>query len=160
MDTNKQTYKYRGLPCSIAPDEDLWCVSGQDTNPNSCGGGVLEWCYGKEDAQARLLRMQQFPQFKNLKAAPYLQPEFRWRAKDYLRTRNDKFYGHVVDTHDGQYGHRYQLRNAQGDRQWFFESELTDTTKDGFALLSGYDSGPNPLDYLGHLGGYDNQNDV
>lgn len=59
-------YKYRGLPCSIAPDDKLWCISGYDNNGGSTG--VLEWCYDEQDATAILAIMQEHPRFKNLSA--------------------------------------------------------------------------------------------
>jgi hypothetical protein len=63
-------YAYRGLPCSIALDEDLWCIAGHDKQG---GSGVLEWCYGEEDAQMLLRKMNCFPRrFPRLVAEPYL----------------------------------------------------------------------------------------
>lgn len=63
-------YRYRGLPCSITPDEQLWYVGGQDKRG---GGGVLEWCYDEADAKAVLADMHQDPtRFMNLTAAPFL----------------------------------------------------------------------------------------
>lgn len=65
-----QEYLYRGLPCSIAPDEKLWTIAGSDVRG---GSGILEWCYDQEDAEAVLGQMKRFPErFKNLGAAPYL----------------------------------------------------------------------------------------
>jgi hypothetical protein len=65
------TYVYRGLPCSIAPDEQLWTVGGQDRMDNS--GGVLEWCYDMQDAMAVLEAMARHPgRFTNLGAQPFL----------------------------------------------------------------------------------------
>lgn len=61
-------YKYRNLPCNIQPDEKLWCIVGQD---NFGGGGVLEWCYDREDAEERLQEMKASGEFKNLSAEPY-----------------------------------------------------------------------------------------
>jgi hypothetical protein len=62
-------YRFRGLPCSIQPDDKLWCVSGH----HGSGGGVLEWCYDEEDAKSMLKYMRGFPEFKNLSAAPFLE---------------------------------------------------------------------------------------
>ena len=56
-------YKYRGLPCNVRPDADMWYVAGMDGN----GGGILEWCTDEEDAKERLRIMKAFPQFKNLR---------------------------------------------------------------------------------------------
>jgi hypothetical protein len=66
-ETIKASYKYRGLPCNIVPDDQLWAVSGCD----GCGGGVLEWCMDEKDALRMLSKMEPFPQFKNLKAHKY-----------------------------------------------------------------------------------------
>jgi hypothetical protein len=64
-------YRMRGLPCSIANDEQLWCISGADALNG--GGGVLEWCYDEADALDRLAKMRKHPhQFPELKAEPYL----------------------------------------------------------------------------------------
>lgn len=63
------SYKYRGLPCNIQPDDLLWCVSGVDAEG---GSGVLEWCYSKEDAEDRLQIMAQHPRFRGLEAHPFL----------------------------------------------------------------------------------------
>jgi hypothetical protein len=63
-------YRYRGLPCSIAPDEKLWYVGGQDKQG---GSGVLEWCYDKSDAQHMLTAMQHHSaRFVGLTAAKFL----------------------------------------------------------------------------------------
>jgi hypothetical protein len=60
-------YTYRGLPCTIAPDDKLWYVGGQDLQDG--GGGLLEWCYDEADAQQVLQDMQRFPsRFANLTA--------------------------------------------------------------------------------------------
>ena len=40
----------RGLPCSILPDDRLWCVVGGELDGK--GGGILEWCYDQRDAEA------------------------------------------------------------------------------------------------------------
>lgn len=50
MKTAKSSYKYRGLPCNIQPDDKLWCVSGSDTWTGA--SGVLEWCYNEGDANS------------------------------------------------------------------------------------------------------------
>ena len=65
-------YRYRGLPCSIAEDERLWCINGGDRLNG--GGGVLEWCYDADDAKCRLERMREHPyQFRDLSATSYLE---------------------------------------------------------------------------------------
>jgi hypothetical protein len=38
----------RNLPCDIAPENELWCVSGSRKDGN--GAGVIEWCFDEEDA--------------------------------------------------------------------------------------------------------------
>jgi hypothetical protein len=63
-------YRYRGLPCSIAPDEDLWCIAGHDKKG---GSGILEWCHGEDDAQVLYQKMSRFPlRFPRLVAEPFL----------------------------------------------------------------------------------------
>ena len=62
----QKCYIYRSLPCNIQPDYDLWCVVGIDTLDGS--GGVLEWCYSREDSLTVLADMQKYPQFTDLKA--------------------------------------------------------------------------------------------
>lgn len=67
-----EDYQYRGLPCNIAEDDDLWCISGHDKRTG--GGGVLEWCYDEVDARFTLESMQRYPErFIGLKAAPWNQ---------------------------------------------------------------------------------------
>lgn len=62
-------YVYRGLPCSVVSDAELWAVSGHDTRGMS---GVLEWCVSESDAQERLAMMKSQPsRFTSLKAAPF-----------------------------------------------------------------------------------------
>ena len=61
----RKLYRYRGLPCSIVPDDELWCVAGQDTQG---GSGVLEWCRDELDAKNMLEQMLKYPQFRNLRA--------------------------------------------------------------------------------------------
>lgn len=65
-----EDYRYRGLPCSIVPDEALWSVSGCDQRQK--GAGVLEWCFDEADAKAVLAEMNRFPdRFTSLSAKPY-----------------------------------------------------------------------------------------
>lgn len=67
------TYTYRGKPCSITCDDELWMVSGQDALEG--GGGVLEWCYDEDDAKEILAAMMQHPhRFQNLSAEPFMAP--------------------------------------------------------------------------------------
>jgi hypothetical protein len=66
--TDCMPYEYRGLPISIAREGQLWEVGGTDKFTG--GSGVLEWCYDKEDAEAILAKMQQFPsRFLNVHAS-------------------------------------------------------------------------------------------
>lgn len=67
-------YKYRNMGCDIAPDEELWCVTGSDTGPGR-GTGVLEWCYDEKDAKEILAVMQLDPRFEGLSAVAF--NEFR-----------------------------------------------------------------------------------
>lgn len=53
-------YVYRGLPCNVVEEDELWCVSGGDVRTN--GGGVLEWCVSESDAQDVLTQMKRFPE--------------------------------------------------------------------------------------------------
>lgn len=63
-------YRYRGLPCSIAKDEGLWCINGGDRINGGCG--VLEWCYDEDDARHRLEKMREHPhQFQDLSASTH-----------------------------------------------------------------------------------------
>lgn len=66
-------YKYRNLPCNITSDEKLWCVVGAFHDPVSGeeGGGVLEWCYNRQDAETRLAMMQRDPRFSHLEATKW-----------------------------------------------------------------------------------------
>lgn len=61
-------YRYRCLPCTIAPDDQLWYVEGVDERG---GVGVLEWCFDEPDAAHRLNLMRAFKQFSRLAAKPF-----------------------------------------------------------------------------------------
>lgn len=61
-------YKFRGLPCNIQPDENLWCVCG---GMKGGGGGVLEWCYDEQDANDILKEMQKYSYFVGLHASAF-----------------------------------------------------------------------------------------
>lgn len=69
----QKKYRYRGRPCSILPDDKLWCVSGRDLING--GGGVLEWCYDGEDAKHQMMVMRlEFPeQFADLLAHKFVE---------------------------------------------------------------------------------------
>lgn len=63
-------YEYRGLPCSIVPDEYLWTVNGIDCRG---GAGVLEWCFDQADAEHRLELMQKdASRFTQLSASAFV----------------------------------------------------------------------------------------
>jgi hypothetical protein len=64
-------YKFRGLPCNIRPDDQLWCVVGRHETPKGSGGGVLEWCYDEDDAYRVMTEMSKYPSFSGLKAKKY-----------------------------------------------------------------------------------------
>jgi hypothetical protein len=73
-------YQYRNL--DITASEEEWCVCGTDKGVNGLGrsSGVLEWCYGKEDATRMLSKMSQYARFSNLsidclKPKQKIQPE-------------------------------------------------------------------------------------
>ncbi len=53
----------RGLPCTILPDDELWCVCGSYSDGEISGGGVLDWCYDKEDGEQLLAAYQQDPRY-------------------------------------------------------------------------------------------------
>lgn len=65
-------YEMRGLPCRDALGREMpWCVCGKQrvTFPDGTtveGGGVLEWCWDREDAIRRLQWMQQDSRFSDL----------------------------------------------------------------------------------------------
>lgn len=64
----ERSYNYRNLPCTCAPEDKVWCVSGFTHD----GSGVLEWCYDEHDAKFVLSIMKEFPhQFKELRAHPW-----------------------------------------------------------------------------------------
>ena len=70
---NCPTYVYRGLPCSIAKDQDLWVVAGLDKMTG--GSGVLEWCHDVRDAMDIFEEMRRHPgRFANLTAHPFVEP--------------------------------------------------------------------------------------
>lgn len=57
-------YRYRSLPCNIQPRDKIWCVTGYDRVLN--GGGVLEWCYDRDDALRIKMAMQHSGEFLDL----------------------------------------------------------------------------------------------
>ena len=64
--TTMRKYTYRNYPCTIQPDDRLWCITGKDTVTGS--GGVLEWAYDQKDADQLLEVMQASGEFINLSA--------------------------------------------------------------------------------------------
>jgi hypothetical protein len=60
--SSKNTYVFRGYPCNIVADDQLWLISGQYKN----SGGILEWCIDKYDAEILLKEMKKDKNFKNL----------------------------------------------------------------------------------------------
>ena len=77
-------YQLRNLPCNIRPDAELWCIVGGMTDPfgNGSGGGILEWCYDRQDAETLMAQMQLDPRYNSLRVAKYW-PDCTWcgRAK-------------------------------------------------------------------------------
>ncbi len=69
---NKPRY-VRGLPCNIAPENDLWCIVGAliDEDGTPVGGGILEWCYDETDANHLLSLIKDDPAYGNLRAQKY-----------------------------------------------------------------------------------------
>lgn len=71
METSYQ-YKMRGLPCRDASGFEMpWCVCGTESyvaadGTRVSGGGVLEWCYDREDAMLTMRMMSLDSRFSNL----------------------------------------------------------------------------------------------
>ena len=69
-------YQMRGLPCRDATGIEMpWSVCGNYTErfPDGTvvsGGGVLEWCWDRDDAVDRMLLMQQDARFSRLSVRP------------------------------------------------------------------------------------------
>lgn len=69
-------YKMRNLPCRDALGNEMpWCVCGNEKVTFSdgtvqTGGGVLEWCWDREDAAERLEMMRRDPRFSDLSVQP------------------------------------------------------------------------------------------
>lgn len=58
-------YKPRNLPCSIV--KNPWYVAGRFNNGKSdSSGGVLEWCYDREDAEYIMSQMKRDLQYSQL----------------------------------------------------------------------------------------------
>jgi len=70
------TYKFRNLPCRDAGGFEMpWSVCGnvREVSPDGAivnGGGVLEWCWDREDAIQRMEMMQGDERFSNLSIQP------------------------------------------------------------------------------------------
>jgi hypothetical protein len=56
-------YQFRGFPCT----DRNWNIGGQYEDETGRGGGVLEWCDSKEDAENLLKIMKQDKRFSHLK---------------------------------------------------------------------------------------------
>ena len=69
-------YQMRNLPCRDALGKEMpWAVCGNmsetwEDGTKVNGGGVLEWCWDKEDAQHRMKMMATDPRFSNLSIQP------------------------------------------------------------------------------------------
>lgn len=62
------------IPDNLRGQEATFAIVGQDILNRS--GGVLEWCYSKEDAQWLLRKMKAFPrQFRDLQIKTALEAE-------------------------------------------------------------------------------------
>lgn len=72
MNANGYKYKMRGLPCRDAAGNEMpWCVCGREDYTTAegvriIGGGVLEWCYDREDAILTMKMMALDSRFSNL----------------------------------------------------------------------------------------------
>ena len=60
----------RGLPCSCAPEKNLWAIVGQYSDGTA--GGVLDWCFDREDAMRLLDEYLCDDRFKRCSAIPYI----------------------------------------------------------------------------------------
>jgi len=58
-------YKFRSVPCF--PESREWCITGTITTSEGVGGGILEWCYSRQDAENIFAQMKRDPSFSNLK---------------------------------------------------------------------------------------------
>jgi hypothetical protein len=61
-------YKLRNLPTNIAPQGELWTVSGIHVSKTSFTAGALEWCKDEEDALRVLRSMQHDHTYYDLRA--------------------------------------------------------------------------------------------
>lgn len=61
--TMKEGYRYRGLPCRNAGQGATHSICGVD---RLGGEGVLEWCYGEEDAARMYKQMRKHWRFHSL----------------------------------------------------------------------------------------------
>ena len=65
------SYRYRGLPCTAGK----WYVGGSFEDALGKGGGVLEWCYDREDAEGLRFIMGSDPQYSDLYVGYWLNSE-------------------------------------------------------------------------------------
>jgi hypothetical protein len=63
-----RSYKLRNLPTNIAPQGELWLVSGIHVSKTSFTAGTLEWCKDEEDALRVLRSMQHDHTYYDLRA--------------------------------------------------------------------------------------------
>lgn len=62
-------YKHRNFPCCMGGEDLTYCVAGEEFNDEGkgIGGGILEWCTSRGDAEYILAKMEKDPHFRNLK---------------------------------------------------------------------------------------------
>lgn len=69
----KRDYLFLHRPCSITTDDQLWCVAGQTPN----GGGILCWCYDRDDAEYCYNMLKDDPYYSNLNFHKYQEDTIR-----------------------------------------------------------------------------------
>jgi hypothetical protein len=62
--------KIMSRSCAIAPDNELWTVSG--VMVNGMGGGILAWCYDEDDAKHAKDEIAKDGRFKNLSIEKFI----------------------------------------------------------------------------------------
>ena len=67
INVESANYKFRNLPCSVVPDEELWYVGGIFLEKNGdYMSGIFEWCVNQADARFMYDKMSNDPRFIKL----------------------------------------------------------------------------------------------
>ncbi len=112
----------RGLPANIKPEDEIWCVSGEQINTHTgqvMGAGVIEWCYDRQDAADMLIMLRTaYPrELSGLVAHKYDQKDRNLSNIEWTKahTPYHEYEAMVVQV----------VKNVWGKRAWFTAVDVT-----------------------------------